>query len=234
VATLNALKVSVATDSPGASAFVRSAPRKQAGVPSLLHALLPGPLASALRLYQRAWPPPRERKRARRRADELRGRALKALDLLQHAAALGHTDALYLLGEVALRPPAPDVAPDAPAAFAAFSEHAARTGNASSQHILAFFHATGWRGAAPRDPAKAQLYYTFAAHGGDRGAQLALGYRYWAGIGTQRDCARAMEWYAAAAEQCRCSLRLNIRAVLNPHQPWRTSSRARRAAARSR
>ena len=51
------------------------------------------------------------------------------------------------------------------------------------------------------DQAKAQLYYTFAANGGDKGAQMALGYRYWSGIGTRESCERAVGWYGAASEQ---------------------------------
>lgn len=52
----------------------------------------------------------------------------------------------------------------------------------------------------------AQLYYTFAANGGDKGAQMALGYRYWSGIGTLEDCKRAVDWYEHAAEHCKSSL----------------------------
>jgi SEL1 protein len=53
----------------------------------------------------------------------------------------------------------------------------------------------------PVDQATAQLYYTFAAHGEDKAAQMALGYRYWTGIGVMENCDRAVEWYGAAAEQ---------------------------------
>lgn len=75
------------------------------------------------------------------------------------------------------------------------------TGNATSQSYLAFFHATGYQNVVPVDQAKAQLYYTFAAHGGEKAAQMALGYRYWTGIGVVENCERAVEWYNAAAEQ---------------------------------
>ena len=75
------------------------------------------------------------------------------------------------------------------------------TGNATSQGYLAFFHATGYQNVVPVDQAKAQLYYTFAAHGGDRAGHMALGYRYWTGIGVVEDCQRAVEWYSTAAEQ---------------------------------
>lgn len=51
------------------------------------------------------------------------------------------------------------------------------------------------------DQGKAQLYYTFAANGNDKSAQMALGYRYWSGIGTLESCERAVAWYGNAAEQ---------------------------------
>jgi SEL1 protein len=86
-------------------------------------------------------------------------------------------------------------------AYQSFSAHADKTGNASSQALLAFFHATGYQNVVPVDQAKAQLYYTFAAQGGDKSAQMALGYRYWSGIATAEDCSQAVQWYEAAAEQ---------------------------------
>jgi len=85
-------------------------------------------------------------------------------------------------------------------AFDAFQRHADVTGNATSQAYLAFFHATGYCDVVPINQAKAQLYYTFAAHGGDKGAQMTLGFRYWTGIGIVENCASAVEWYEHAAE----------------------------------
>lgn len=90
------------------------------------------------------------------------------------------------------------------------------TGNASSQALLAFFYSTGYSSnispfydgqlllsmTPDVDQALAQLYYTFAAHSGSKAAQMALGYRYWTGIGTLEDCGRALDWYRAASEQC--------------------------------
>lgn len=75
------------------------------------------------------------------------------------------------------------------------------TGNATSQSYLAFFYATGYADVVPTDQTKALLYYTFAAQGGDKGAQMALAYRYWSGIGTLEDCPRALGWYEEAADQ---------------------------------
>lgn len=78
------------------------------------------------------------------------------------------------------------------------------TGNASSQALLGFFHATGYKDVVPVDQAKSQLYLTFAGHNGHRGAQMAMGYRYWSGIGVVEDCMTSLSWYEDAAEQGAC------------------------------
>ncbi|KAH9956533.1 hypothetical protein BC827DRAFT_1261800 [Russula dissimulans] len=183
---------------------------------AILSAILPnpqgqGPLGSAIRiairLRHQSWLPRFLSSRVsqdggRRRSDEeSNGRAIKVMDLLQHAADLGHVDALFTLGGISLLPPTPHFSADPALAYKAFETHAALTGNASSQSYVAFFYATGYQNVVPVDQAKAQLYYTFAAHGGDRAAQMALGYRYWTGIGVIEDCEGAVEWYNIAAEQ---------------------------------
>jgi TPR repeat protein len=98
-------------------------------------------------------------------------------------------------------PPAAHVPFNPRLAYHAFNEHASRTGNATSQSLLAFFHASGYKGIVPVDQGKAQLYATFAAYGGDKGAQMQLGYRYWSGIGTLENCQSALVWYGSAAEK---------------------------------
>jgi SEL1 protein len=98
-------------------------------------------------------------------------------------------------------PPTPQFTLDPKVAYDSFSAHASLTGNATSQSYIAFFHATGYHNFVPVDQAKAQLFFTFAANGGDKGAQMALAFRYWSGIGTQESCPRALFWYEAAAEQ---------------------------------
>ncbi|KAG5642119.1 hypothetical protein DXG03_003590 [Asterophora parasitica] len=138
---------------------------------------------------------------SRRKEDELRGKAIKVVDLLEHSADLGNTDAIYTLARISLFPPTRHFTPDAAAAYKGFVTHAQSTGNATSQAYIAFFHGTGYHDVVPVDQGKAQLYYTFAANGGDRGAQMALGYRYWSGIGTQENCECASVWYGLAAEQ---------------------------------
>lgn len=159
----------------------------------------------------------------KRKEEDLAGKAIKVMDLLQHSTELGNMDALYTLAKVSLVgtphqlllvqpfvsifsqqfPPTPHFTLDPHLAFDSFSAHAFYTGNASSQAYLAFFYATGYGNIVPINQALSQLYYTFAANGGEKGAQMALGYRYWSGIGTSEKCSRAMAWYERAAEQGR-------------------------------
>lgn len=102
-------------------------------------------------------------------------------------------------------------------AYHAFERHASITGNATSLAMVGFFHGTGYGNllpgtqvddiiedttvSLPADQGRALAYYTFAAQLGDYGSQMALGYRYWTGIGVNEDCMVALDWYEAAAEQ---------------------------------
>lgn len=43
--------------------------------------------------------------------------------------------------------------------------------------------------------AKALIYYMFGALGGSQWAQMALGYRYWAGISLVSTCESALSYY---------------------------------------
>ena len=72
-----------------------------------------GPIASAMRiamkLRHQSWVPSfitdyfgKEFGGGRKKDEEMYGRAVKVLDLLQHAAELGHTDALYTLAKISL------------------------------------------------------------------------------------------------------------------------------------
>ncbi|KAJ6497719.1 hypothetical protein C8R45DRAFT_984007 [Mycena sanguinolenta] len=140
-------------------------------------------------------------KESRTKREETKGKAIKVIDLLQHSAELGNSDALFTLAQISLFPPSQYFPSDPQLAYDSFASHAAITGNATSQGFLAFFHATGYQKIVPVDQARAQLYYTFAANGGDKGSQMALAYRYWSGIGTLEDCNRAVDWYERAAGQ---------------------------------
>ncbi|KAH8828214.1 hypothetical protein DL96DRAFT_1797951 [Flagelloscypha sp. PMI_526] len=136
-----------------------------------------------------------------KREQDIRRNSVKVLDLLQFAAELGHEEALYVLAQVSLFPPTDYFPSDPSLAYHSLVDHATHTGNASSQALLAFFHSTGYGGIVPINHALAQLYYTFAANGGHKGAQMALGYRYLSGIGTLESCESALRWYEQASEQ---------------------------------
>ncbi|KAH9485480.1 putative Sel1-like repeat-containing protein C1B3.10c [Psilocybe cubensis] len=138
---------------------------------------------------------------SKKKDEERRRKAIKVIDLLELSAELGNTDALFTLGQVSLFPPTQHFIMNPQLAYRAFSSHAAQTGNATSQSYISFFHATGFKDVVPVDQGKAQLYTTFAANGGDKGAQMTLGYRYWSGIGTSESCDSALSWYGSAAEQ---------------------------------
>ncbi|CAJ0582731.1 unnamed protein product, partial [Mesorhabditis spiculigera] len=80
-----------------------------------------------------------------------------------------------------------------------FTELAEDTGSADAQFGLAFMHATGL-GMDKSDPARAFIYYNFAALGGNPLAKMALGYRYLNGIGVNEDCEEALRLYKSVAE----------------------------------
>lgn len=109
LATLTAL--------PSSRAFETHHPFSWPTGNSILSSFLPnpqgqGPLGSALRiaikLRHQSWLPRflssrSSQESGRRRSDEeLRGRAIKVMDLLQHAADLGHLDALFALAKISL------------------------------------------------------------------------------------------------------------------------------------
>ncbi|KDQ55097.1 hypothetical protein JAAARDRAFT_195973 [Jaapia argillacea MUCL 33604] len=232
----------------------------------------PGPLASALRILMKLRVQG-ERLVGRVRAlglggggsgggkrgkgeEELRGRAVKVVDLLEHAGELGYVEAWWVLGQISLVPPTPHFTQNPRLAYTSYLKHAQATGSPTSQSLLAFFHASGYQDVVPIDQARALLWYTFAGVGGetgvaapaagsgvsgsdeggheesghdggakdasgkeegagkeepptqrqetrkgDKGAQMALGWKYWAGVGVEEVCGRALEWYEAAGEQ---------------------------------
>lgn len=63
---------------------------------------------------------------------------------------------------------------------------------------MGFLYATGL-GGVNASQAKALLHYTAAALGGDTRAQMALGYRHWAGITTPASCEKTLDYYRKVA-----------------------------------
>lgn len=117
------------------------------------------------------------------------------------------SDALWVLAEHSLWG-THGVEADPKRAHRAFEQLAHVTGNASAHARLAFLESSRWKQRDnllgrenPHQQAKALLHYEAAALGGSSDGQIALGYRYHAGIGTPPSCANALQWYEAAADQ---------------------------------
>ncbi|KAG8707821.1 ERAD-associated protein, partial [Ceratobasidium sp. 394] len=176
-------------------------------LPPWLASLFPnpsGPLASTLRIITKlraqSWLPTFLSTRASRDEARVRQRVTRLVGLLEKAVELGNTEAMYVFAHVSMYPPV-GLGVDTKKAYKLYKEHAEVTGNGTSQGMLGFFYASGYGGVTPVDQAKASLYYTFGAAGGDPASQMAMGYRYWAGIGVAEDCMAALEWYERASNQ---------------------------------
>ncbi|XP_020706533.2 protein sel-1 homolog 1 [Athalia rosae] len=129
----------------------------------------------------------------------------EAHKLLTAAATLGHREARSMLAWAQLlgtqiSPSASSASSqDIPSALQTFKE-LAETGLPSAHMGLGFFYATGL-GGLNASQGKALLHYTVAALGGDTRAQMALGYRHWAGVTTPASCERALDFYRKVANK---------------------------------
>lgn len=113
--------------------------------------------------------------------------------LLKMAAILGHREARSMLAWAQL------LAAQTGNFFPVHMfKELANTGLPSAHMGLGFLYATGLGGATASQP-KALLHYTVAALGGDIRAQMALGYRHWAGVTTPASCERALDFYRKVA-----------------------------------
>ncbi|XP_028910753.1 protein sel-1 homolog 1 isoform X2 [Ornithorhynchus anatinus] len=70
-------------------------------------------------------------------------------------------------------------------------------GSPKGQMALGFLYASGL--GVNSSQAKALVYYTFGALGGNLIAHMVLGYRYWAGIGVLQSCESALTHYRLVA-----------------------------------
>lgn len=93
------------------------------------------------------------------------------------------------------------VRPQYAAGFAAYKQYAELTGDPAAQFFVGLLYSTGLFGQWPRDQARATLYYSFAAKGGDVRAQMAMSNRINNGIGHPQDCDAALRHLRAAANQ---------------------------------
>ncbi|OZJ06468.1 hypothetical protein BZG36_00530 [Bifiguratus adelaidae] len=123
----------------------------------------------------------------------------RALELLNNAAYQhDHADALYTLGNMYTYGHY-GLPHNYTAAYHHYAKLADQTGNATAQHMLGFFHATGL--ASERDQGLALLYHSFAAMGNVIASQMTLGYRYMTGIGTPGKCEDAVYYYKQVADK---------------------------------
>ncbi|KAK0384110.1 hypothetical protein NLU13_8199 [Sarocladium strictum] len=130
----------------------------------------------------------------------LSGPLSTAVELLEKSAHLNNTDALLMLADFNFygnhsHPRHLDTAYD-------YYKRLARThGNSTAQYMVALYHSTGIGDVVPRDQATALLYYYFAAMQGDLRAQMATASRYYAGIGTPKNCEAAAKLYKRVADK---------------------------------
>jgi len=73
-------------------------------------------------------------------------------------------------------------------------------GSPQAQQKIGFIYSIGL-GSTKRDQAKALLYLSFAAMNNDISSQMAIGYRYLFGIGTERNCDEAVWYYRKIADE---------------------------------
>ncbi|KAH7065442.1 hypothetical protein B0J12DRAFT_640374 [Macrophomina phaseolina] len=145
-------------------------------------------------------PPQRELLSSNDQPKKLSQPLAEAVNLLETAAAENNPDALFLLAELNFHGNYTHPR-DYSAAFRRYQELADLNGNATAQHMLGLMHATGVGGAVEKNQAKAMLYHTFAAEGGDIRSQMTIAFRHHTGVATPRDCEEAVYWYKRVADR---------------------------------
>ena len=131
---------------------------------------------------------------------KLRQPLSQAVQLLEEAAAHKNPDALFMLAEMNFYGNYTHPR-NYSEAFRRYYELAKLNGNTSAQHMVGFMYATGIGGATKQDQAKAMLYYTLGAEGGDVRSEMAVAYRHSAGIAAPRNCEQAVYFYKEAAKK---------------------------------
>ncbi|XP_069805266.1 protein sel-1 homolog 1 [Dendropsophus ebraccatus] len=112
---------------------------------------------------------------------------LKASDL-NHIKAMEKVAYAFLFGD-----PLKQDIPSAKALLEKLTEQ----GSPRGQTALGFLYASGL--GVNSSQAKALVYYTFGALGGNLIAHMVLGYRYWSGIGVLQSCESALTHYRLVA-----------------------------------
>ena len=124
----------------------------------------------------------------------------RAVKLLDGAARESNSDAIFLLAEMNLYGNYTHPR-NYKEAFRRYYELSSLNGNTSAQHMVGFMYSTGIGGAVERDQAKALMYHTFAARGGNSRSEMTIAFRHHAGIGTPRNCNEAAVYYKKVADK---------------------------------
>lgn len=124
----------------------------------------------------------------------------RAVKLLEGATRESNADAIFLLAEMNFYGNFTHPR-DYKEAFRRYDELSSLYGNSSAQHMVGFMYATGIGGAVERDQAKALMYFTFAARGGNTRSEMTIAFRHHAGIGTPRNCNEAAIYYKKVADK---------------------------------
>ena len=124
----------------------------------------------------------------------------RAVKLLEGAARERNSDAIFLLAEMSFHGNYTHPR-DYKEALRRYYELSSLNGNTSAQHMVGFMYSTGIGGAVERDQAKALMYHTFAARGGNIRSEMTIAFRHHAGIGTLRNCNVAAVYYKKVADK---------------------------------
>ncbi|QBZ60498.1 hypothetical protein PoMZ_07440 [Pyricularia oryzae] len=128
------------------------------------------------------------------------GQLADAIKLLEESAGKNNSDALYLLAEMSFYGNFSHPI-DLPRSYNYYQRLADNTGNSSAMYMIGLMYSTGVGRAVEPDQAKALLYYTFAALQGHTRAEMAVGARHSAGIGTPKNCEQACKFYKRVADK---------------------------------
>lgn len=123
-----------------------------------------------------------------------------AVELLHTAAKLNNSDALYLLADMNYFG-SYGYPRDLRAAFDHYHNLASLYGNSTAQYMMAVYYSTGLGDVVPRDQARALLYHTFAAAGGNMQSEMAIGFRYHSAVGVVKSCEKAVAHYKRVADK---------------------------------
>ena len=116
-------------------------------------------------------------------------------DLIQQASEAGHKPATNKLAWALMF--GSELSQDIEQSHHLFSKLASE-GDPEGQMGMAFLFATGT--LVNSSQSQALLHYTFGAFGGSSWAQMALGYRYWSGMGVATSCEKALDYYRRVAQ----------------------------------